>query len=274
MTIESEANLNSAVPATMTEPVKPAPSTSEGLPPAMVTRPDFIFFTDFDGTITKTDSNDHLTDTYGFGRARRREMNLAVLDGKMRFCDNFHAMIASVSEAMGFWEAVEALKQTIELDEGFKDFMRWCQGQQHQSNERKKIPVVVLSGGMRPIIEALFHKLLEDEALEKELSIVSNDVGLCPGQENGDIKDKGTWEIKFHDTSEHGHDKSLELRRYSSLPRGTRPIMFYAGDGVSDLSAARETDLLFAKEGCGKLIYTFSFHSSLLFLPLVLWLSK
>ena len=28
--------------------------------------------------------------------------------------------------------------------------------------------------------------------------------------------------------------------------------MFYAGDGVSDLSAARECDLLFAKEGHGK----------------------
>jgi len=27
--------------------------------------------------------------------------------------------------------------------------------------------------------------------------------------------------------------------------------MFYAGDGVSDLSAARETDLLFAKKGKG-----------------------
>lgn len=28
--------------------------------------------------------------------------------------------------------------------------------------------------------------------------------------------------------------------------------MFYAGDGVSDLSAARETNLLFAKEGRGE----------------------
>lgn len=28
--------------------------------------------------------------------------------------------------------------------------------------------------------------------------------------------------------------------------------MFYAGDGVSDLSAAKETDLLFAKAGHGK----------------------
>jgi 2-hydroxy-3-keto-5-methylthiopentenyl-1-phosphate phosphatase len=30
--------------------------------------------------------------------------------------------------------------------------------------------------------------------------------------------------------------------------------MFYAGDGVSDLSAAKETDLLFAKAGKGDLI--------------------
>jgi len=29
--------------------------------------------------------------------------------------------------------------------------------------------------------------------------------------------------------------------------------LFYAGDGVSDLSAAKETDLLFAKAGRGKL---------------------
>jgi 2-hydroxy-3-keto-5-methylthiopentenyl-1-phosphate phosphatase len=52
--------------------------------------------------------------------------------------------------------------------------------------------------------------------------------------------------------SHFGHDKSLELRLYSSLPKETRPVMFYAGDGVSDLSAAKETDLLFAKHGQGK----------------------
>jgi len=31
--------------------------------------------------------------------------------------------------------------------------------------------------------------------------------------------------------------------------------MFYAGDGVSDLSAARETDLLFAKKGMDLVSY-------------------
>ena len=52
--------------------------------------------------------------------------------------------------------------------------------------------------------------------------------------------------------SHFGHDKSLEIRPYAKLPEEVRPTMFYAGDGVSDLSAAKETDLLFAKKGHGR----------------------
>jgi 2-hydroxy-3-keto-5-methylthiopentenyl-1-phosphate phosphatase len=52
--------------------------------------------------------------------------------------------------------------------------------------------------------------------------------------------------------SHFGHDKSREIRPYANLPDAERPTLFYAGDGVSDLSAAKETDLLFAKKGHGK----------------------
>jgi 2-hydroxy-3-keto-5-methylthiopentenyl-1-phosphate phosphatase len=52
-------------------------------------------------------------------------------------------------------------------------------------------------------------------------------------------------------SSHFGHDKSLEIKPYAALPKGERPILLYAGDGVSDLSAAAETDLLFAKKGKG-----------------------
>jgi len=55
-------------------------------------------------------------------------------------------------------------------------------------------------------------------------------------------------------SSHFGHDKSLEIRPYAELPDNERPTMFYAGDGVSDLSAAKETDLLFAKKGQGALL--------------------
>jgi 2-hydroxy-3-keto-5-methylthiopentenyl-1-phosphate phosphatase len=62
--------------------------------------------------------------------------------------------------------------------------------------------------------------------------------------------------------SHFGHDKSIEIRKYSSLPDSERPTMFYAGDGVSDLSAAKETDLLFAKRGRGKLELSLQFIRS------------
>ncbi len=54
-------------------------------------------------------------------------------------------------------------------------------------------------------------------------------------------------------TSSFGHDKALEIRPYANLPEDKRPVLFYAGDGVSDLSAAKGTDLLFAKSGRGRL---------------------
>lgn len=55
-----------------------------------------------------------------------------------------------------------------------------------------------------------------------------------------------------HSLSSHfGHDKSLEIKPYAALPDSERPVLLYAGDGVSDLSAAAETNLLFAKEGKG-----------------------
>jgi len=46
-----------------------------------------------------------------------------------------------------------------------------------------------------------------------------------------------------------GHDKSRAIKPYAALPADGRPILVYCGDGVSDISAARETDLLFAKKG-------------------------
>jgi 2-hydroxy-3-keto-5-methylthiopentenyl-1-phosphate phosphatase len=49
-----------------------------------------------------------------------------------------------------------------------------------------------------------------------------------------------------------GHDKSLEIKPYVALSDQHRPLLLYAGDGVSDLPAASETHILFAKDGLGK----------------------
>lgn len=58
--------------------------------------------------------------------------------------------------------------------------------------------------------------------------------------------------VHSHSSFSHfGHDKSLEIKPYAALNDDERPVLLYAGDGVSDLSAAAETNLLFAKEGKG-----------------------
>ena len=134
-------------------------------------------------------------------------------------------------------QCIKFLTDNIQLDPYFKQFLIYAREQ--------NIPVVVLSSGMVPIIDALLKKLVGED-LAKDIAIVANNVKARPGKT---LEDEGGWEIVFHDESGFGHDKSLEIRPYANLPADRRPTMFYAGDGVSDLSAARETDLLFAKKG-------------------------
>ncbi|KAG6049426.1 hypothetical protein E4U17_006838 [Claviceps sp. LM77 group G4] len=197
--------------------------------PALATNPKFIFFTDFDGTVTTSDSNDYMTDNLGFGVEKRTQGNKDVLFGKMHFRDSFQEMMDSITTPYN--ECIELLLKKIKLDPGFKEFYDW--------SRENNVPIVILSGGMTPIIRALLDNLLGPGW---DIQIVSNDVKPREGKS---INEKAGWTIEFHDDSIHGHDKSIEIRKYSSLPN--RPVMFYAGDGVSDLSAAKETDLLFAK---------------------------
>ncbi|KAI1304839.1 HAD-like domain-containing protein [Xylaria venustula] len=201
--------------------------------PALRTKPKAIFFTDFDGTITLQDSNDWLTDNLGFGVELRRKGNKEVLHDGRPFRDAFQEMLDSVTKP--FDQCVELLLQNVKLDPAFKEFAAWCRA--------NNVPIVVLSGGMQPIIRALLAHLLGDEEAAV-MQIVSNDVKPRPSKS---INDDNGWDIQYHDESSFGHDKSLEIRPYAAL--SDRPVMFYAGDGVSDLSAAKETDLLFAKTG-------------------------
>lgn len=205
----------------------------------MKTSPKFIFFTDFDGTITQRDSNDFLTDNLGYGQKLRKQGNQDVLHDKMTFRDSFQGMMDSVKTP--YDQCIKTLLENIQLDPGFADFFSWAQC--------VNMPVVVLSSGMHPIIHALLKHLVGPSA--ENIQIISNDVAPREGKT---INEEGGWQIMFHDDSHFGHDKSLAIRPYRALPDSERPTMFYAGDGVSDFSAATETDLLFAKRGHGVLL--------------------
>lgn len=195
-----------------------------------MTVPPAIVFTDWDGTVTLQDSNDYLTEHLGFGDARRRAINDEILDGRMSFRDGFQIMLDSIDTP--FPECIEFLKKNIKLDEGFKDFYNYCTS--------KGIPVVVISSGMKPIIYNLLKTLVGDEAVEN-IEIFSNNV-----KELGD----GKWDIVYKDDSSFGHNKALSIKEYLAAHKFEKlPPLFYCGDGVSDLSAAKETNLLFAKHG-------------------------
>lgn len=189
-----------------------------------------IIFTDFDGTVTLQDSNDYLTDNIGFGYPKRKQLNIDILNGQASFRKGFEEMLQSIHKP--FDECIQYLLENIQLDPGFKETFHWAQ--------ENDVPIIVVSSGMKPIIKALIQDLIGEDAIDK-IEIVSNDVK---------INDDRTWEIVYRDESDFGHDKSRAIRPYrEARSKDSKQKLFYCGDGVSDLSAAKETDLLFAKRG-------------------------
>lgn len=216
-------------------------------PATLDKKPKVIFFTDFDGTITLKDTNDYVTDNHGFGFAERRKGNQMILDGVDSFRDGFQKMIDSWQVSLT--QVISILEENITLDPYFKEFVLWA--------KEHDVPIIVLSSGMAPVIAALLRKFLGEE-LMKDIEIIANEAKPQPPL--NDLGQRGGWNIEFHDDSGFGHDKSLTIRPYAnaiaSFSEGEfRPTLLYAGDGVSDLSAARETDLLFAKAGHDLIVY-------------------
>lgn len=128
----------------------------------------------------------------------------------------------------------------VQLDEHFLDFYNWAKS--------VSMPIVVLSGGLKPLIETTLQhfKLLDIE-------VVANSVTVRDGFKS--INEDGGWRVQFRDDSPYGNDKAEAIKPYAKyverMGEAERPILLYAGDGISDIGAAGHTDLLFAKQGEG-----------------------
>jgi len=189
----------------------------------------FVVLSDWDGTITTYDSNDYLTDFLGYGREKRRAENHEILSGRVTFRDSFRGMLESVAaNGHKFEECKETLRKNIVLDSGFKEFYAYC-----KAND---IPVIIVSSGMEPLIRAVLSNLIGDDA--KDIEIISNSVN---------VEADGSWTIQYrHPSSGFGHDKSQAILPYRRLENP--PTLFFFGDGVSDMSAAKHADVLFVKQ--------------------------
>ncbi|KAH3668879.1 hypothetical protein OGAPHI_002634 [Ogataea philodendri] len=194
--------------------------------------PPAIVFTDWDGTVTLQDSNDYITDHLGFGYEKRKVLNDLMLEEKLSFREGFDEMLKSIpANGYSFEKCVAYLLEHIKLDPGFTEFYHWC----HANG----IPIYVISSGMSPIIEALLKKLLGQQVMD-HVTIISNSV-----ETNGD-----DWHIVYRDDTPFGHDKAESIKQcLEKYDLSKKPYLFYCGDGVSDLSAAKSCDLLFARRG-------------------------
>jgi 2-hydroxy-3-keto-5-methylthiopentenyl-1-phosphate phosphatase len=98
---------------------------------------------------------------------------------------------------------------------------------------------------MAPLIRSVLAHLI-GEADAAAIEIIANDVRFTTPE--GSAQPHAGWEVVWrHPESGFGHDKSQSIIPYREAE--ARPTLFFAGDGVSDLSAARHADLLFTKVG-------------------------
>ncbi|KAI2466674.1 2,3-diketo-5-methylthio-1-phosphopentane phosphatase [Annulohypoxylon bovei var. microspora] len=194
-----------------------------------------ICFSDFDGTIFMQDTGHVLFDAHGCGSARREILDEQIKTGERSFRDVSEEMWGSLN--VPFEDGFEVMRTALDIDPDFRAFHAFCLA--------NGIPFNVISAGLKPILRRVLDTFLGEEA-SAHIDIVANDARIAA--------DGSDWKpVWRHDTAL-GHDKALsiaEAREQAQLTceDGSVPLIVFIGDGVSDLPAAREADVLFARRG-------------------------
>lgn len=180
------------------------------------------------------DSGHVLFDAYGCGPSRRNILDNDIKTGARSFRDASEEMWGSLN--VPFDDGFQVLKKELEVDSGFEAFHKFC--------IEEEIPFNVISAGLKPILRRVLEGVLGKEA--QRIDIVANDA-VIEGDGAG-------WKPVWRHDTELGHDKALsisEARKAAAdeLHGDEIPLIVFIGDGVSDLPAASQADVLFARRG-------------------------
>lgn len=228
----AKPNLGGATPQDLRVPIKSSDSSDDL---AGLSKRAIIIFSDFDGTIFMQDTGHILFDAHGCGADRREELDEQIRMGMRSFRDVSEEMWSSLN--VPFENGFEVMKEALKIDPHFLEFHAFC--------IKNNIPFNVISAGLKPILRRVLDEFLGKKQ-SKHIDIIANDA-VIPA-------DGKTWKpIWRHDTPL-GHDKAASIQEYRTVASsesedGSVPLVVFIGDGVSDLAAAREADVLFARRG-------------------------
>ncbi|KAI1178085.1 2,3-diketo-5-methylthio-1-phosphopentane phosphatase [Nemania sp. FL0916] len=194
-----------------------------------------ICFSDFDGTIFMQDTGHVLFDNVGCGPEQREILDEQIKTGERSFREVSEEMWGSLH--VPFDDGFEIMKKTLDIDPDFQTFHKYCVA--------NNIPFNVISAGLKPILRRVLDTFLGEEE-SAQINIVANEAQISG--------DGSEWKPIWRHDNELGHDKALSVQEARSEAElecedGTIPLIVFIGDGVSDLPAAREADVLFARRG-------------------------
>ncbi|PYH78707.1 2,3-diketo-5-methylthio-1-phosphopentane phosphatase [Aspergillus uvarum CBS 121591] len=194
-----------------------------------------VCFSDFDGTIFMQDTGHVLFDNLGCGEERRRLLDEQIKSGERSFRDVSEEMWGSLR--VPFEDGFQIMEKELDIDPGFHEFHQFCVANDIDFN--------VISAGLKPILRKVLDTFLGQQEASR-IQIVANDAEIR--------SDGSEWKPIWRHDTELGHDKALSVKEGRALAAesaldGEIPLIIFIGDGVSDLPAAREADVLFARKG-------------------------
>lgn len=184
---------------------------------------DICFLIDFDGTISKVDSNDLLIEKYSNNLIE----DLSQSEEDLNFMESFSLLINDIN--ITEQEYLKFMLEEVELTKGFYDF--------YKKAKSHNIPLAVLSGGFENGIVPFLNKhgISDIEVYANKLKFDDKNISIEYYHNIDNCCDIGSC----------GNCKVIHYERYK---KDNKKVIFI-GDGVTDRAVANKADIVFAKDG-------------------------